>query len=87
MCHVSVSFQCCPGEIQLDELRYFTWKPPSSAPPCRFNYTQRITLPETNGSPLKIGLPQRNVVFPPSIFRGEHVSFGEGKNQNGHLVV
>ena len=22
MCHVSVSFQCCPGEIQLDELRY-----------------------------------------------------------------
>ena len=35
------------------------------------------TLPETNGSPLKIGLPNRNVVFQPSIFRG-YVSFREG---------
>ncbi len=36
-----------------------------------------ITLPETNSSPLKIGLPNRNVVFQPSIFRG-YVSFREG---------
>ena len=42
--------------------------------------TKRIlstTLPETNGSPLKIGLPNRKVVFQPSIFRG-YVSFREG---------
>ncbi len=37
----------------------------------------RYTLPETNGSPLKIGLPNRKVVFQPSIFRG-YVSFREG---------
>ena len=35
------------------------------------------TLPETNSSPLKIGLPNRKVVFQPSIFRG-YVSFREG---------
>ena len=29
------------------------------------------TLPETNSSPLKIGLPNRKVVFQPSIFRDE----------------
>ena len=29
-----------------------------------------VTLPKTNGSPLKIGLPNRKVVFQPSIFRG-----------------
>ncbi len=36
-----------------------------------------FTLPETNSSPLKIGLPNRKVVFQPSIFRG-YVSFREG---------
>ncbi len=36
------------------------------------------TLPETNSSPLKIGLPNGKVVFQPSIFRGD-VSFREGK--------
>ena len=36
------------------------------------------TLPETNTSHLKIGLPNRKVVFQPSIFRG-YVSFREGK--------
>ena len=36
----------------------------------------KITLPETNSSPLKIGLPNRKVVFQPSIFRG-YVSFRE----------
>jgi len=35
------------------------------------------TLPETNSSPQKIGLPKRKVVFQPSIFRG-YVSFREG---------
>ena len=35
------------------------------------------TLPETNSSPLKIGLPNRKVVFQPSIFRS-YVSFREG---------
>ncbi len=35
----------------------------------RFIY--QSTLPETNSSPLKIGLPNRKVVFQPSIFRGE----------------
>ena len=37
-----------------------------------------LTLPETNSSPLKIGHPQRKLVFQPSIFRGEDVSFREG---------
>ena len=36
------------------------------------------TLPETNSSHLKIGHPQRKLVFQPSIFRG-YVSFREGK--------
>ncbi len=35
------------------------------------------TLPETNSSTLKIGIPNRKVVFQPSIFRG-YVSFREG---------
>ena len=35
-----------------------------------------FTLPETNSSPLKIGFPNRKVVFQPSIFRG-YVSFRE----------
>ena len=38
---------------------------------------QKTTLPETNSSHLKIGLPNRKVVFQPSIFRGENVSFRE----------
>ena len=33
--------------------------------------TERNTLPETNSSPLKIGLPNRRVVFQPSIFRSK----------------
>ena len=37
-----------------------------------------ITLPETNSSHLKIGLPNRKVVFQPSIFRGYVISFREG---------
>ena len=36
------------------------------------------TLPETNSSPLKIGLPKRKIIFQPSIFRC-YVSFREGK--------
>ena len=36
------------------------------------------TLPETNSSPLKMGLPNRKVVFQPSIF-GCYVSLREGK--------
>ncbi len=36
------------------------------------------TLPETNSSHLKIGLPNRKVVFQPSIFRGRTVGFREG---------
>ena len=36
------------------------------------------TLPETISSPLKIGLPNRKVVFPPFISGGENVSFREG---------
>jgi len=39
-----------------------------------------LTLPETNIDP-KISLPNRKVVFQPSIFRGENVSFREGKLQ------
>ena len=35
-----------------------------------------FTLPETNSSPLKIGLPKRNIVFQPSIFRCELLVLG-----------
>ena len=35
------------------------------------NQQLTITLPETNSSPLKIGLPKRKIVFQPSIFRCE----------------
>ena len=38
-----------------------------------------FALPKTNSSPLKIGHPRRKLVFQPSIFRGENVSFREGK--------
>ena len=37
---------------------------------------KKLTLPETNGLPLKIGLPNRKIVFQLSIFRG-YVSFKE----------
>ena len=36
--------------------------------------SQDVPLPETNSSPLKLGFPNRKVVFQPSIFRG-YVSF------------
>ena len=36
----------------------------------------RCTLPETNGLPLKIGHPERKIIFQASIFRG-YVSFRE----------
>ena len=36
---------------------------------------KKSTLPETNSSSLKIGLPKRKVIFQPTIFRG-YVSFG-----------
>ena len=40
---------------------------------------KKVTFSETNSSPLKIGLPNRNVVFQPSICRGKlAVSFREG---------
>ena len=40
----------------------------------------KVTLPETNSSHLKIGHPNRKVVFQPSIFRGKlAVSFREGR--------
>ena len=42
------------------------------------DHPRTCTLPETNSSHLKIGLPNRKVVFQPSIFRG-YVSFGECK--------
>ena len=42
--------------------------------------TQQNALPETNISPLKIGLPKRQLVFQPSIFRCK-VSFSEAKKK------
>ena len=47
-----------------------------------YKWPEINTLPETNSSPLKIGLPNRKVVFQPSIFRG-YVSFREGRFQVG----
>ena len=35
-----------------------------------------FTLPETNSSPLKIGLPNRKIVFQPSISRGKQLVSG-----------
>ncbi len=43
------------------------------------------TLPETNKSPLKIGLSDRKVVFQPSIFR-DYVSFREGSSNEYSAV-
>ena len=34
-------------------------------------FTRHVTPPKTYNSPLKIGLPKRNVIFQPSIFRHE----------------
>ena len=45
--------------------------------------TQQNALPETNISPLKIGLPKRQLVFQPSIFRCK-VSFSEAKKKKRH---
>ena len=44
-----------------------------------------VILPETNSSPLKIGLPNRKVVFQPSILRilRGYVSFREGNPPKG----
>ena len=47
----------------------------------QFQVPSQTTLPETNSSHLKVGLPKRKLVFQPSIFRG-YVSFREGNNPN-----
>ena len=39
--------------------------------------------PETNGSHLKISHPKRKLVFQPSIFRCENVSFRDGRVLKG----
>ena len=44
---------------------------------CGLGFFDRGTLPETNSSHLKTGLPKRKLVFKPSIFRC-FVSFREG---------
>ena len=41
-----------------------------------------ITLPETNSSPLKIGLPIGKACIPTIIFQGQAVSFREGNPMN-----
>ena len=52
--------------------------------PKKYNYS--ITLPKINSSHLQIGHPKRKLVFKPSIFRCENVSFREGNAQkNGCL--
>ena len=48
-------------------------------PPVFAYNTPSPTLPETNTLHLKIGHPKRKLVFQPSIFRCENVSFREGK--------
>ena len=42
------------------------------------NLQDMFTLPKTYNSPLKIGLPKRNVIFQPSIFQARTASFREG---------
>ena len=49
-----------------------------------WNNLRAGTLPETNSSPLKLGLPNRKVVLKPSVFRG-YVSFREGRSYSFHL--
>ncbi len=71
---VGVGFQFVPWRIEA---------PTRHAGCCEQFIT--FTLPETNTSPLKIGLPNRKFMFQPSIFRG-HVSFREAKSQKGSLV-
>ena len=42
-------------------------------------WVMMVPLPETNKSPPKIGLPNRKIVFQPSISKGRAVSWREGK--------
>ncbi len=60
---------CCPTNVSQKCYQKQTF-PKTKVP-------KNVTLPETNSSHLKIGLPNRKVVFQPSIFRGENVSFRE----------
>ena len=47
--------------------------------PSKIYQVLTYTLPETNIA-LQIGPPKRKFIFQPSIFRGENVSFREGKS-------
>ena len=56
------------------------------------NQQKILSLPETNSSPLKIGLPNRKVVFQPSIFRGYslvsgRVSLPKPKNMDIFFIL
>ena len=45
----------------------------------QWEFLKQLTLPETNSSPLKIGLPNRKGSYSNHpFFWGENVSFGEG---------
>ena len=68
-CNLGVDFLAKEGKFEVEKVSFlgFLW----------FSEGLLLTLPETNSSPLKIGIPNRKVVFQPSMFTG-YVSFREG---------
>ena len=64
-----ISTSCCL-------IRRWVCQAPQKMIICCFN--DIMTLPETNSSHLKIGFPKRKLIFQPSIFSCENVSFVEG---------
>ena len=80
--HWRQSLQVLPGMHRLARITPELQWAPFGNPLCVIDigHVQKwITLPETNSSHLKIGLPKRKLVFQPSIFRG-NVSFREGNS-------
>ena len=72
-------FQECP-KVRIWPLPAFFRQSIFSCSELTWSNTQQNALPETNISPLKIGLPKRELVFQPSIFRCK-VSFSEAKKK------
>ena len=69
--------------LQLEGVHLFGWVESTNVEGDKL----RTTLPETNSSHLKIGDPKRKrIVFQPSIFRCENVSFREGIGDGFNVV-
>ena len=73
-----------PQNCQSKPLKMDDWKMKNLPFGARPTWQVRtVTLPKTNSSPLKIGLPKRKFIFQPSIFRGELLV--SRRSQGGYL--